>query len=431
MLLKKIVKQPALLLIIITITSKFLGFGRELVIANYFGTDKSLDIFLLAFTVPNIIISITMYAFPNSIIPKLGNNIEPSYYQRLVSAFVRIYFFVSVIIALFLFFASDIFASLVLRDTANYDIHTVSLIIKYLSFYTLFFNTFNIIKSIYQSEKRFVFPAVTQFSVHLVLIISVILFSGRYGYYSLVFGVIGGTLLQLLIVLFDFLHERGIRFLFSYEKNLKILDTTFLTLIFIEVINQVYLFIDRFFASSLPSGSISSLNYANILTQLPVSIFALSIGVVVFTKFRDNVNKKKAIIDNTLLKKLIAIILFFSLSSIVLYYIFPEFIVNTIFLRGAFDNKAVQLTVEALKYFTIGIPFIMIHVVLTKIAFVKHKEFFVLFSNIIGIITKILIIYYTLDNLQHAALALSTSIAFIVNVLILTILLSIKKRWTL
>jgi putative peptidoglycan lipid II flippase len=47
-------------------------------------------------------------------------------------------------------------------------------------------------------------------------------------------------------------------------------------------VNQIYLMINRFFASGLVEGSISALNYASKLMNLPMGVFALAISTVIF-----------------------------------------------------------------------------------------------------------------------------------------------------
>ena len=59
-----------------TILSRVFGFAREAVIANLFGTTATLDIFIIAFTIPELITFITFAALPPALIPSLRKSTE-------------------------------------------------------------------------------------------------------------------------------------------------------------------------------------------------------------------------------------------------------------------------------------------------------------------------------------------------------------------
>src|SRR5512137_1501160 len=53
------------------IAGRVLGYAREAMIAGYFGTSATLDLFLLAFTIPELITFVAFAAIPTALIPSL------------------------------------------------------------------------------------------------------------------------------------------------------------------------------------------------------------------------------------------------------------------------------------------------------------------------------------------------------------------------
>jgi len=74
-------KKTALLLMIITIFSKIVGFGRELTLSYFYGASNISDAFLISLTIPNVIFSFIGTGISTGYIP-LYSKIEQKYGER-------------------------------------------------------------------------------------------------------------------------------------------------------------------------------------------------------------------------------------------------------------------------------------------------------------------------------------------------------------
>jgi len=66
---KQTVTQAALLIAVISFISKFVGFFREVLVANYFGATGQTDAFLVAMLIPGSILGLFASGFSTLVIP--------------------------------------------------------------------------------------------------------------------------------------------------------------------------------------------------------------------------------------------------------------------------------------------------------------------------------------------------------------------------
>ena len=236
-MIRKLVNHPVSILLMLTLVSKGIGFLREMVLAYYFGTGKEYDVFLIAYTFPIIIISVTSYAFPNFIIPRIGKNKSNEY------KYLTFYFLLSLSFSVILFlFARQIV--LIIDPTLEVKYINVAVkILHYLAFYTLFFNLFNIYKSFFQSRKRFVLPAASQLLVHLMLIFIVVMFQGQLGVLAIGIGLITGTFFQLVIPFAIYHFQNKFKLDFNVKGISAGITISVFIIFLVEVVGQINSFV--------------------------------------------------------------------------------------------------------------------------------------------------------------------------------------------
>jgi O-antigen/teichoic acid export membrane protein len=106
------------------------------------------------------------------------------------------------------------------------------------------------------------------------------------------------------------------------------------------IFSQISTLTDNVFASWLQEGSISALNYAKKVVELPVLVFPYALSIVVFPFFSElhiekDLRRLRHLLRETL--KWIAIV-FIPLS--VLLFFFSDPVTQLVFQRGAFDGSA-------------------------------------------------------------------------------------------
>ncbi|MFH5796861.1 lipid II flippase MurJ, partial [Clostridium perfringens] len=103
-------------------------------------------------------------------------------------------------------------------------------------------------------------------------------------------------------------------------------------------------------------------------------------------------------------------------------------IVKVLFQRGAFDTKSTQMTAIAVVFYSIGIIGFGLRDILGKVFYSLQDTTTPMVNGIITIVLNIVLnlLFVRYTNMQHAGLALATSISAIVTIILLFI--SLRKK---
>ena len=251
------ITKAYLMLIAVSIISKVLGFAREVIIAQKFGVSEDLDMFLVALTLPNIIYGVLLYAIPNYVVPKYSSSIQDKklkvFSEEFFWNFVIVIFFISAIY----FIASPLLMKFILKEANPEELHLAIVMTRLLSLYAFLTSVFCAFKGVYHLKRHFVVPAISPLIIHLVLIISILVFGDKYGIIILALAMSLGAVLQLVIIILDSKKKNWLNlFKFRGVKKTK-LEKTLIIIIGIELLGKAFTFIDRSFTSFLPIGYIS------------------------------------------------------------------------------------------------------------------------------------------------------------------------------
>ncbi|TFG37553.1 MAG: murein biosynthesis integral membrane protein MurJ, partial [Syntrophobacterales bacterium] len=196
--------------------------------------------------------------------------------------------------------------------------------------------------------------------------------------------------------------------------------------VFGAAVYQINIFVSTLLASFLPEGSVSYLYYADRIVQLPLGIFGLAIGTASLPSFSAQVARG----DFGELKKTLSfslrLILFVTVPAMVALIVLREPIISVLFQRGKFDLLSTVLTSRALLYYALGLcAFSAIRIIVSAFYSLQDTKTPVRVA-IIAIVANIILSIALMFPLKHAGLALATSIASFVNVILLFVIL--KRR---
>src|SRR5207302_2067042 len=107
---------------------------------------------------------------------------------------------------------------------------------------------------------------------------------------------------------------------------------------------QIVFFVDTYLASSMPSGSLTALNYAFQLMLLPLGVFSIAISAAVFPTLSHYASLGQAAKMRDALQQAIRWILFLTLPTAIVMVVLRRPIVNLLFQYGAFGAEARELT---------------------------------------------------------------------------------------
>ncbi len=352
------------------LTSRILGFVRDMLQASILGANIYTDIFIVAFKLPNLFRRIFAEgAFTQSFLPSFAHSKQKSVFS--VSIFMKFFGFLvlfSILVALFSNFFTNIIAS-------GFDAHTISeaapLVAINFNYLILIF-TVTFLASLLQYKNHF---ATTAFSTALlnIAIIGALLSSKEESsktiVYNMSYAVIIGGLMQVVVHVIAAKNFHlfkifvggfyGLKTKSSRITNdIKKFKSTFGASVLGSSTAQISAFLDGWLASFLFAGSISYLYYANRIFQFPLALFAIATSVAIFPKvsryLKNNDNQKAYL----MLEKSFWFLAYLLTGASTIGIVFSDEIVWLLYERGAFTAVDSSHTSMILSMYLVGlIPF--------------------------------------------------------------------------
>ena len=423
-------KKTALLVMIITVLSKILGFGREVFLSYVYGASAITDAYLISQTIPTVIFSFVGAAIATGFIPlysrilnEQGQLEANKYTNNLSNALLLL---ASIIVAIVLLFTQ----SIVKIFASGFNGETLALAVAFtrISVFGVYFTALlNIFAGYLRIHDNYIMPALVGFPMNLVIIASLFI-STKTNIYVIAIGSVLATASQLLLLI-PFVRKNGYR----YHPVLNLKDDYIKTMIIIALpviagqsVDQINVLVDRTLASGIAVGGISALNYANRLNGFVQGLFVASISTVLYPMIskmaaEDNMKGLKASISEA-----ISVINLLVIPATIGAMIFSKEIVTLLFGRGAFTPEAIDMTGGALFYYSIGMIAFGLREILSRAFYALQDTKTPMINATIAVVINIILNIVLSKYLGIGGLALATSIAAIVGTLLLFITLRRK-----
>ena len=419
-----------------TLISRIFGLIRDVVIAWFFGAGLAADAFFVAFRIPNLLrrlfaegsLSIAFIPVFTEYLTDRGKAEAFSLARSAIRLLSVLLVFVTI--------AGILLAPLIVHIIApgfadspekfSLTVTLTRIIFPYIFFICLVALCMGILNVL----GHFAAPALAPVLLNLAMICSVFLISPHMAdpVTGLAIGVLIGGVLQLALQV-PFLIKKGFYFWQKtkiYHPGLKKIGILMLPAIFGAAVYQINILVGTLLASLLPGGSVSYLYYADRLVQFPLGIFAIAIATAVLPSLSRQaaINDFEGVRDT--FGHAMKLVLFITLPAMAGLIVLREPIVALLFKRGAFDAETVRLTACALLYYGIGLwAFSGVRIVVSTFYALQDTKTPVKIA-VISISANILLGIILMGPLAHGGLALSTSLASMLNLGLLIRALKIK-----
>ncbi len=396
-----------------------LGYVREAVTANYFGTSSLMDTFVIAFTVPEFVASVLYSCLPTAIIPLVKKAMvddDQDHSKLFWSGFFNFTTILGIFVVAFILFREQILLWID-QDLNSAQFALGQRLTLLLSFYIFFKGLEIYFRGWLFEKKHFITPMTMGIVQNVIVILSLVLFRSKSSIEALAYGWLISSIFLCLYHGFVTLKLMGIKFKWSfYDPWLRSLYKSLLFIAVIESISQLFVVADRYFAGNfLDAGYISSLRYAFILVLLPNRLFVITFSSISFPfiadLFKDNDYKK---LKKLYLESINIIIFAIGVIGIGLA-VFSQDFIAIVFKRGAFDEESLRLTSPPFIIYSLALVFQSIYVYQMRFyyAIQRYKRLGII--KLIMFLTKIIFSALLISRFLHLGLAFATAISWVLG----------------
>ncbi|QRN86787.1 murein biosynthesis integral membrane protein MurJ [Clostridia bacterium] len=412
--------------LILNMLSKVLGFVRDATLAAYFGTSGITDAYLVAYTFPYSLQAVFGMSFLLVMVPLLtkymaeGRKKEAYGIARDVS--LRLVLILGGIVIV-----GEVLAFPLTRMLApGFTAENLALSVKLTRIILpsiVFMGMAMLFSGILNGEKRFALASFGPALANLVVIGSIVLTARKLGIQGVAYGTLMGFF-AFFLMLWVGVQKKGFR-LFSHANSnkpeaLRVLRDILPVTLSVSV-NQFFLMIARGFGSSLIPGTISALEFAGRIINLPIGVFTAAVVTASYPMLAETALKgdRQALSENLL--GTIRLILLVMVPAAVGLVVLREPLIGLLYQRGAFDQAAVTLTSEVLVYYAWGMIAMSVNLVLTRAYFAVSNYRGPLIAGIVALVIHIAISAALVDTFNHKGLAAAYAMANVAYAIFLMI----------
>lgn len=420
---KNTIFKATFIVMLMTILSRVIGFGRDMLAAYHFGVEGSYDIYVASVAIPESVFMIVGLAISTTFIPILSeirHNKNKDEMFKFSNNVVTILSILSiVVIVLGLIFTKEIVNIFVPKFTKEQIELTIFLTrITLINIILLCVNA--CFASILQVCEDFIVPSLLGLFFNIPIIVYLVFFA-EVSIIGLTIANVLGNLLRVLVQI-PSLYKQGYRFKLYIDlrdEKLRSMIILILPVIVGAGANSINMLVDKSLASGLNTGAMASLEYSQRIVTFANTAITTSIVSVIYPLMANRLNAgdKQGFIKY-LTKSIIIICLFLIPITFGMLFLSKE-IVTVFYERGKFDSSAVVLTSMALFGYSLQLPFAGIRDILNSSLFSMKKTKVTTINGIIGVVINIALSIILSKYMGVLGIAIATSVSSLVIALLL------------
>ncbi|MEO6053780.1 MAG: murein biosynthesis integral membrane protein MurJ [Chthoniobacterales bacterium] len=426
----KLNTRAAGLVAVAVMLSRVLGLVRDSVFAYLFGAGRLMDVFNMAFRLPNLLRDLfaegaLSTAFITVFSKKIESDGDDSAWALASKITTLALVFMSAITLLGIVMASSLVSIMAPgfdAEKAQLTVHLTQIMFPFILLVSLAALTMGMLNA----RNVFGIPALASSFFNLGSIVGGVFFGWLYdpsfgpkALTGLAIGTLIGGFLQLIVQL-PSLRRVGFRFNPDFrwrDSGVKQVLILMIPSVIAGSAVQINVVVNSGFASCLQEGAVTWLQNAFRLMQLPLGIFGVAIATVTLPVVSKIAVTGDKVHFRETLAKAMRLATFLTIPSAMGLLFLSEPIISLIYERGKFTHDSSVHTAQALQFYAIGLIGYSCIKVLSPAFYAINKKWtpmFVSFGSIgINIILSWILIFKL--NMGHRGLALSTAISATLN----------------
>lgn len=413
--MKSKVKKAAVVIIILTLLSKGLGFIRELILAYWFNASNYSDAYLLSSDIITILFGwLTSFSlvftpiYSHEVVSK-GRKAGVEYTRKLIT----LVGFISILAIVF----TKIFSCQIVTVVAHgLSPDSTELVSSYLRIAVLSV-AFSAVSEILISYLNVCSMHIKANSLNLPFNLFECLSIFVAGFFKhpelMVLGIVIGQLSKLIVGAIWTREDKVLKPTIANRADESIHRTfaMFFPVFISSMLVEINTLVDKSFASYLPDGSITILNYGAVTRRFIFSIFSVLITSILYprvSKLLANNNRKELA---PMLQKLYGYTLFAILPVTAVAIIYRREISSILFVRGSFDESYLNVLASVFAMYCVGLLFMILNELNSKIIYADGDPKTSMLVGIISIGANIILDALLISKMGVIGLALATSLS--------------------
>lgn len=397
---------------ILVVLSKGLGFVRESMVAARYGAGFVSDVYTFEDGLINAIYTVCAGVISTTFIPK-ALTLESDKRNKFAVNYMNILLLIMLMVTgLMMIFVKPVLRMIVPGFFEIYGQtrmeHLILITrINFLSLILIYLENFLIV--ILQANNYFIFSSIQGILLNSALILYLSLFF-QYG----IAGIVAVKLMAHagnILILYVFIIKRKLIRFFPYldikAREIRDVFQLAIPVLVVNTVSQMNYIIDRSMASSLDSGSMALLSYANTLASLLYSVIGVSLCSIAYTQFSQKQQNWKEV--QQLFKKYQHILLGVLLPCCIVLCINAREICSIVFERGRINKENITVITRILVLYIPSNLALCIRDLYNRLLYINKKTSIPSGINLAGLILNIIlnIVFTKLWGIYGLALATS------------------------
>lgn len=278
------------------------------------------------------------------------------------------------------------------------------------------------LSALLNAQGRFAASALQGVAINIVTIATVLIFAPHWGIGALVFGTLIGLVAQLVVQLPALIALRGYRPVLDLaHPGVRELLSVLGPIVLGSLGGQAGIFLDRYFASGLPVGAISGMNYAIKLVSFPQTVFTTALATVLFPLLASEFARSNKSAVRKALESSLQIVNVITIPATAGLIIIAGPLVRVLFERGAFDPHATALTASLVPYAAVGLAAIAVNVILSRCTYACNAVWPTVWISLASVVLNVALALTFLPSLGARGLLLASSLSQVAQAIALSV----------
>jgi len=421
--LQKRVGVASVIMMSSVLLSRFIGLGREMVIAYSGGASGAVDAYQLSFFIPEVLNHIVASGFLSvTFIPIFSTYLASDNESEGWRVFSIIFTVIGGILVIFILvsilFTSEL-VDLVARGRPDSEFREqVIRMTRIIIPGQFFFFTGGLLMAVQFAKGKFAIPALAPIFYNIGIIFCGAFLGPQIGMEGFSWGVLAGAFVGNFALQWWGARRVGMTFKpifnLTHPDLRKYIYLTVPLMAGLTMMFSMEIFI-RFFGTYLEPGSVAGLNYGRTILLIPVGLFGQAVGVASYPFMARLIAENKMQEMNNLLNGALRY-LALAIPVSVLFMVTRYEIVQILFERGRFDADATTMTAHILVFLLPGAFALSAYTIVVRGYYASQNTWFPAIFGTITVLFSLPVYWYGMQMMGAGGIGLAISLSSIIQV---------------